>query len=367
MDRKDRPATSDLVSHLSKSARRYSFFQAVDLIQKTLDDGREVGTHLMPEDERVIFEVSNDLGFPTSDIKAIRGIGRPSNGAGTQAGRAPPGRNSADGGAQLEGHANGVDRILMTVNFLGLHGSSSPLPTYYTETIAKYSTRDSLLKGFFDFFHNRLVGLLYRVIRKYRYYLLYKPNARDNFSRHIFSLFGLSDAALRDESQINWAQLLCFAGLMATRNRAPGVVASVFERAFLLDKVTIDEWIYRKVDIDAKQKWSLGRMNSILGQDSIAGDRAPDMSSKFRINLHNLDYARFADFLPNGKDHFPFRKLVEFMLRDQFSYDLKLCLFAGEARPIVLDPHDEGRLGWSSFLGSIKQDQPQDVVLTIRY
>ena len=350
MASEDRPAADHLTDLLVRDARAWSFFQAVEQTQRAFDDGTEVGTHLLPADEKIVFSVDNRLGFPVSDINGI------------VLEDALPVDAHADGDEE-EAHPNrGPERFRMEVTFLGLHGAGSPLPSYYQETVARYDAEGSLLKGFFDFFHNRLVGLMHRTMRKYRYYVRYKPGARDDFSQAMFCLFGLADREARELSPINWARLLTFTGLLASRNRSPQVVSSVVAHAFFHPDVEVEEWIRRKVDIPAEQQFSLGRLNSVLGESAVIGERVPDIASKFNIYLKNLGFDRFQEFLPRGSSHEALKQLVEFMLRDQHAYDIKLGLAAGEAKPLCLHGREEispeevdgyrSHLGWSSFLGT---------------
>ncbi|MGH0002254.1 type VI secretion system baseplate subunit TssG [Pseudovibrio ascidiaceicola] len=320
--------TSDLRGDLQFNARSWSFFQAVELIQRCYDDRTEVGTHLLPKDEKINFSVMHSLGFPLSDIASIE---RQDN---------------------QQSDVEPVDYVdfNMEVTFLGLHGSSSPLPSYYQEVIAKYDAQGSLMKGFFDFFHNRLVGLLHRSMRKYRFYVRYEPGALDPFSQWVFCVFGLSDQESRHKSPINWARLLTFAGVLASRNRSPAAIASVVSHSFFHKEVEVEEWVQRRVDIPEGQRSELGQHNMLLGEDTIIGDSVSDISSKFNIFIKNLSFERFQDFLPHGRDYKALRDLVEFMLRDQHAYDIKLELAENQASPVMLTDEYEGRLGWSTFL-----------------
>ncbi|PYE85282.1 type VI secretion system baseplate subunit TssG [Phyllobacterium leguminum] len=341
---KDRATAADLGGHLEQEANRYAFFQAVELIQNRLDGGREVGTHDLAADEKVFFEVVHNLAFPLSDVVSIK-------------------RLSHD---EARGNDASASRFKMSVSFLGLHGSGSPLPSYYAERIAQYDAEGSVIKGFLDFFHNRVIGLLHRSWRKFRYYRRYKPGGEDKFSSWIFSLFGLGDAKTRAETNIYWPRLLCFAGMLSTRNRSPAMLSAVIAHAFNLDAVEIEEWVKRKVPIAADQITRLGQMNSALGQSFILGDRTPDVQGKIRIVIRNLTFERFQDFLPHGKDFKPLRGLVEFMLRDQLAYDLKLGLLPREAHPLTLRSDSASRLGWSSFLGDRRFEEMRDVIIQVR-
>ncbi|MET3600453.1 type VI secretion system baseplate subunit TssG [Martelella mangrovi] len=350
MASEDRPAADHLTDLLVRDARAWSFFQAVEQTQRVYDDGTEVGTHLLPTDEKIVFGVDSRLGFPVSDINDI-----------VREEKLPEDDRDVDDRDKAV-PTNDLERLRMEVTFLGLHGAGSPLPSYYQETIARYDAEGSLLKGFFDFFHNRLVGLMHRTMRKYRYYVRYRPAATDSFSQAMFCIFGLADREAREQSPINWARLLTFTGLLASRNRSPQVVSSVVSHAFFHPDVEVEEWVRRKVDIPAEQQFSLGRLNSVLGESAVIGERVPDIASKFNVYLKNLGFERFQEFLPRGSSHQALKQLIEFMLRDQHAYDIKLGLAAGEAKPLCLHGREEissdevdgyrSHLGWSSFLGT---------------
>lgn len=363
MASENRSAADYLTDRLVQDARTWSFFQAVEHIQRLYDGGNEVGSHLLPSDEKIFFSVDHRLGFPISDINRIELPLSPNTDHKSSNGPVP----DFPSDIRLNGTSNAelAQPFQLEVAFLGLHGANSPLPSYYQETIARYDAEGSLLKGFFDFFHNRLIGLMHRTMRKYRYYVRYQPEAQDNFSQNMFCVFGLADREARDTSSINWARLLTFTGILASRNRSPQVVASVVAHAFFHEDVEVEEWIQRKVDIPLNQRSALGTQNFQLGENVVIGDRVPDIASKFNIYLKNLSFERFQDFLPSGKDHAALKQLIEFMLRDQHAYDIKLGLAPRQARPLDLSDSDEGHLGWSSFLGSGDAGQ-RDVLITAR-
>ncbi|UXM95235.1 type VI secretion system baseplate subunit TssG [Bartonella sp. HY329] len=338
MASEDRTTAADLSGFLFKNSREFSAFEAIELIEKIIDKGVEVGTHQLAFDEKILFEVDSSLGFPTSDIVRIKQIDESSH----------------------------SERYKIKVTFMGLHGSSTVLPSYYAEQIAHYEQDQSVTKDFFDFFHNRIIGLLYRAWRQPRYFRRYQPGGEDKFSTWIFSMFGLGNTESRKFTNIYWPRLLCFAGLLSTRNRSPALFSTVISRAFNLEKVKIEEWIPRKVKIASEQLTKLGQKNSQLGQNMILGEFAPDIQGKIRIVIQDLDFRRFQDFLPHGKDFNGLRGLVEFMFRDQLSYDLKLGLKKQEAYPITLAKDSPSRLGWSSFLGDGKFDEVRDVIIKVR-
>lgn len=318
----NRYATSDLESatidiQLPTQVESYNFYQLVELLHRLQDEE--------PESEdwelrcRLLFSANPSLGFAASDVTNVE---------------------SMDNG-----------RIKLETSFFGLTGSQSPLPGFFLERIAT-EDENGLRKEFLDFFNNRLLALLYRIWRKYRYYVRFKENASDDFSAQLFALVGLADKELRGDTPINWCKMLSYAGMLAGRSRSPQVVSGIVAHCFDLSDVSIRQWEVRKVRIPENQRMQLGMANVQLGQDTIIGKNVKDCMGKFVICVKNMTQMRFKDFLPSGKEYLPFCKLIEFILREQMAFDLELELKADEASPMQLGGQGQFSLGWSSFIGT---------------
>lgn len=337
MDVTDRAAAPDVagLQPVLGNARRYSFFQLVDLIHRLHGDDLERATDDAPHYERIRFSSTASLGFPGSDVLS----------------------------AGLPEHEYAPYQ--MEVSFLGLHGSQSPLPGYYLEDLAwEYGQDAGIRRYFLDFFNHRLVTLFHRVWRKYRYYVRFQPGASDAFSEHIFSLVGLGDSDLRGDTPINWSKMLAYAGLMAGRSRSPEVVSGIVAHCYDLPDVEIEPWVLRKVDIPADQQTRLGKANGRLGEETLLGSRIRDRSGKFILRLKNLTRERFADFLPNGREHQSLVKLVEFTMREQLAYDLELVIRPEDVEPMQLGK--DVRLGWTTFVNPTPGEPQQAVRIQIR-
>ncbi|OOE65152.1 hypothetical protein BZG72_10250 [Salinivibrio sp. PR6] len=309
------PSAADLV----QDARVYSFFQLVELLQKHKG--------LNPEEEewerecQLVFSANPSLGFAASDISSLDQVN---------------------------------DHTVMLTNFLGLAGSQSPLPAFITEQLL-HEEPGGIKRPFLDFFNNRLIALVYRIWRKYRYYVRFQPGAEDQFSAQLFALVGLGDPQLRGETPINWCKMLAYAGTLAGRSRSPTVVSGIIAHCFDLEQVEIRQWVTRKVKIAKEQQMSLGCMNGRLGEDTVIGESVFDCNGKFVICIKNLTRERFNDFLPVGKEYQPLCKLVEFILREQMAFDIELSMTDEETPALQLGK--QVALGWTSFLGKDLQDK----------
>ena len=78
-------------------------------------------------------------------------------------------------------------------NFLGLQGASGPLPGSILDEIAESSyDNESIQAQYLDFFNHHLLAIFHQIWRKYKYYIRFKPDFSDNYSRNILNILGLS-------------------------------------------------------------------------------------------------------------------------------------------------------------------------------
>lgn len=309
---------------------RYNFFQLVELLNQMAVAWQNPTGSPRPADEAIRFKSTASLAFPTRDIIALE--------------------TSERGQFELE------------VSFLGLHGSQSPLPGYYLDSLAwEDAQNENRLTDFLNVFNHRLLTLLHHIWRKYRYYICFDGKGDDAFSQRMFSLVGLGSEVVRNKLQINHGKMLAYAGLLASPGRAPEVICSLVSHCFNLADVTLHSWQLRKVSIPPEQQNRLGsrvkvrgklyREKSVLGGNFSLGAQVPDRSGKFLLSINKLTREQFLSFLPNGANYAPLVMFVAFIMRDQFAWDLRLGLAEQQVGGMVLGTEQNNLLGWTSFLG----------------
>ncbi|RMF83908.1 MAG: type VI secretion system baseplate subunit TssG, partial [Nitrospinota bacterium] len=161
--RRTDPPLEDL---LFAEGYRFSFFQAVRLLEHLYPHRQPVGQDAQPSHEVVRFRTHLSLGFPASEIHEIT----------------PP--TDEEQPAQ------------MTVTFMGLTGPSGVLPRHYTEfLLERVRRKDYTLHDFLDLFNHRLLSLFYRAWEKYRFPISYERTVlqhqrHDRLSLYLFDLIG---------------------------------------------------------------------------------------------------------------------------------------------------------------------------------
>ncbi|MFJ2983596.1 MULTISPECIES: type VI secretion system baseplate subunit TssG [unclassified Pseudomonas] len=317
----DRQTAVDLADTLLAEAHQHHFFQLLERLHGLHGDNLEPRWPAPATRLRVRLASDPRLAFPVSDVlKATR----------------LPGQD---------------DRYQVCTTFLGLHGTDSPLPTYYQEQLAyEHAQGIGVRPAFFDFFNHYLLSLLHRIWRKYRYFIRFQAGASDQFSQYVFALIGLDNAQLRGNTALPWSRLLSFSGVIASRSRAPGTVAGIIAHCFDLTHVQIREFEARSVPMAASQTVSLGLGNGCLGSTFIVGTRTRTRSSKFTIVINALDQAQLRALLPNGVNFGRLRALIDFLLRDGLAYDLELGLKQNALSPFCLHRSEGAHLGWTSFV-----------------
>lgn len=325
----NRDTTEPLIDALERTGHRYSFFQAVSLLERALDAPVSVGEQGPPSREVVRFTSDTGMAFAASDITGVRrrpGIG-----------------------------ANGEEKLRfeLETTFLGLYGPSSPLPPDINEAIASNAVDSDALRGFLDVFNNRLIGLLYRTWRRYRHHQVFDGRGRDEITRLIASLAGsldlLDGAGGAEMDALSRRSVLSNAASVALFCHSASVLERILESSLPGVTARIEEWVPRKATIVEEQHWHLGAANSTLTEDALLGGHVPDIRGKFRIWLGPLDLDEYVSLLPRAEWRAALDQLVRRVLRDHLIYDVVLTIRPSAAPVWKLG--DDQALGHTAWLG----------------
>ncbi|OOF55438.1 type VI secretion system baseplate subunit TssG [Rodentibacter myodis] len=238
------------------------------------------------------------------------------------------------------------------VNFLGLQGSSGPLPGNVLDEIAEeFYENESVQTRYLDFFNHHLIAMFHQIWRKYKYYITFKSDFSDSYSQSILNLLGVPRNFL-NSSTLNWSKIFRYIGLIQSGVRTAKVLEYIIKDYFELDNVYIDEYIRQLVEIEEEQKNQLGMKNIVLGESFISGDKVESYSNKFRININNLKLDDFYRFLPNTLMYTRLKELICFLMKDPLPYDVSLGLHPSTQSVFILGKENSSLLGWTTLINS---------------
>lgn len=333
-----RKTESSLIQRLLKEPYLFSFFQAVYLIEKyssSISDIRHVGNTGPAELESIRFKPDASLAFPVSDIVSIK-----------KTRDFPP-------------------RFEITTSFLGLYGSDSPLPDFYTEDIIRADPEESYVKDFLDIFHHRILSLFYRCWLKYRYHIQFISEGKDEYSQRIFDLIGIGTQGTIENLKIRPVRLIRYIGLLSQKNKSALALESILSDYFDGIPVRIYQYVGRWIIIGNEDRISLGSQNSQLGINTTLGGKVFDCSGKFVVSINTLKYDDYIRFLPEGKYFQELIEIIKLFLNAPLDFDEELIIPASEVPMLCLLSSEEGaKLGRTSWLVSCKHDNNFSVVFS---
>jgi len=327
-----------LKERLQEEFYRFSFFQAVHLLELLAPEKVPVGEALSPGDEAVRFKVKPGFAFPPSDISGL-------------------------------GLVEEESRAEMEVAFMGLIGPNGVLPGWYNElAIERIRQKDLTLTSFLDIFHHRLISLFYLAWKKYRLAVTYLDNGQDRISRALLCLIGLGTEGLSRRIGLPAEFFIFNSGHLA--RQVPSVVAieSAVEN-FSGVKTEVHQFVDRIIPLDPDDYTRLGEANGELGLNAICGSEVWENQTKFRLDLGPMDYGSYVRLLPTGDMFTPLMSLVRYMVGIEFDFDFRLILRKEEVFPCRLGGIEtplSPMLGWTTWFTVPGETYPEDPCVTVQ-
>ncbi|TKC78930.1 type VI secretion system baseplate subunit TssG [Trinickia terrae] len=342
MNAHDIPDLEPLVGALLARAPHMNFFQLCQLLELQAPGRAGFGTLDSAAHEPVRFRPHSKTGFPASEVAAVEfDDERPC---------APP---------------------TVRTTFLGLYGVNAAMPSHLIDDIVLRREGHDAVMAFLDQFNHRVVTLLYRGWKKYRYPVGFRAGGTDERSRDLLCLagFGIGDKAAR--AGLPDSRVLAIAGLLNQRTRTAEGLAGVVALAVPGVDVKVDEFHPMRIKVsEPKGLGSRGRATGDgeraprgLGSDYVLGRRIAYRSKAVRVTLRASSADHVNGLLPDAPLH---RDLMAFlriyvgvkadvMLRMDVPSELAPLLELGATRA---RPGDAGetahahasRLGWTSVL-----------------
>lgn len=311
--------TTPLIDDLLARGHEFSFPQVMRIARLHLATGTAGELPELPGQDRLRVRPDLSLAFPAADV------------------------------ARVEHTGPNDDELLITTTFLGLYGSSSPLPTHYTEDLLDESSADGTVsRDFLDILHQRLYQLYFHCWSKYRLFVRVAEERNPADRDRLFCLIGLGERELRNTLPDPWS-LVRYAGLLTQFPRSADGLQTLLRDALGERRIRVEQCVLRRVPIPGDQQMRMGMTGIALGVSTVLGSEIADRMGKFRLLAGPLKLADFNTLLPGSSRHDKLAGLIRLYILDPLDYDLRVTLAAGEARPISLGGLNRARLGWNSW------------------
>lgn len=317
-----RGPASHIIRDLLKEGHSFSFFQVIRLLRlldpTPLDSRRQEPFR----SQQISIKPDLSLAFPAADV------------------------------AKVENPFPDKSDFEVTATFLGLYGSSSPLPTFYSEDLIDESiAEESVTRDFIDIISCRLFSLFFRCWTKYRQYLKVAEENSPHDLERLYCLVGLGEKKLQEEA-LEPYRLLRYIGLFTQFPKsALGLQTLLRDGLGGLD-VKVISCLKRRARIPPDQCSVLGSSNCILGENTYLGQEIEDRTGKFRIQIGPIDLEQFYSLLPGNQNHQWLAFLTQFYLTDSLEYDLELILAEGKVSTTCLGADKWSRLGLDTWVFS---------------
>lgn len=252
--------------------------------------------------------------------------------------------------ATLQHNNDGV-YIELTLNFLAIFGSGSPLPSHYCEMVLESADTDHILRDFLDVFNHNIQKFVYPIWVKYRYYIQYQNNLKDPFSKYILSLLGLYSEHESKTSTLDLQKLMPYLGILTMRQKSSGMLLAILRHYLSHNDIEIRQCITDTVAIPQWQYSRLGDENCSLGKDFLAGESIKTNSTKFRIVLNEAQWEELVAYGIEGSKMKELNDLIAFMLDEPLKYDVALKIPRKDIQKCILSDAQSGYLGVNSVIG----------------
>lgn len=236
--------------------------------------------------------------------------------------------------------------IEIMVNFMGLQGNTSQLPSYMLDKLTKNEDGGYGWSLLFDFFNHYILWLFFETTRLKNYPRSFNKDFSDSISKILFSMLGINDNKIAKS-------YLPFAPLLLSKSRPKYYIQRILQNNFnLRDKLFIVENLPHQIFIAPTQTNKLGIKNNTLGKNLILGKTFLSHQSKIGIFIKNISYEMALTYLPNGHKYNELKESILFLTNHQFCVDLYLKINHSNKMNFILGDKSVARLGYGMVLGN---------------
>lgn len=303
---------SELKKTLCRDGRRYSFIQVIRLLRLIL---KNQGVPERDFWKMIRLRPDLSLAFPDTDIVAVE---------------------------------EQDDHFRISATFLGLYGTSSPLPSFYTEDLLEEESNDAgISRDFLDIINSRLYSLLFQCWTQYKMFYKVLEEPEDSTIHRLFCLLGFESRSLQEKIS-DPLSMMRYAGLLTQFPRSAESLRCMLSDAVGESRIVIDQCVARLVAIPEDQHFLLGISGSSLGEEMYLGEQVVDSAGKFRIRIGPVSPEKLEQYRPGRELFARIRELVNYYLDQPALWDLEIVVSEGGGAMQISSP-ESGRLGWNTW------------------
>lgn len=318
---------SETIKGLCREGHRYSFIQAVRLLRLLL---RRQGGAERELWKKIRIRPELSLAFPDTDITSIE---------------------------------DQNDHFRISATFLGLYGTSSPLPSFYTEDLLDEQSDDgSVTRDFLDVFNARLYSLFFQCWSHYKMFYKFVEEPEARAVQRWLCLLGFENRGLQEKIR-DPLSLMRYAGLLTQFPRSAEALRCMLADAVGEDRVRIEQCIARVVPVPEDQYFLLGTSGNRLGEEMYLGEQVQESAGKFRIVIGPMPPEGLDLYRPDGELFARIRELVNYYLDQPAVWDLEIVVSEGGSAMQISSP-EAALIGWNtwSFTGETNTGERSVVV-----
>lgn len=247
----------------------------------------------------------------------------------------------------------------LIVNFLGLYGVSSPLPTFYTENLLDEALEERHgQRDFLDIINQTIYPLFFRAWLKTKPQLRLVEFEDQRLLEILYAFVGMLEPKAYKE-QPGVETLLQFAGIYAQYPRSAVGLKTIISGTYRSANVEIVQMAMRTAQIPQDQRCMLGRQANVLGEDSHLGSQIRTRNTNLTIKITNIDEKLFQSMLPGEIEYRRLQFIVRYYLVNPWVVDLELGLHSDATRGVRLGGPSWSTLGQNTWLAANdKEFQP---------
>lgn len=246
------------------------------------------------------------------------------------------------------------NQFTLTATFFSLYGTTSPLPTFYTEHLIQDDDLDSdEMKCLLDILHKRLYKLLFNAWSKNRLFEQFAEQHNEIYNNALYGFIGLAVKEVREKIP-DYNYLLRYASHWVSDTKSIWSLKGFLNDYF---KVPINVYsFFRSMqDIPEEQYCLLGKENHCLSKTAYLGSQFKSNSNSLLISIGPLSAELFPSFLANTENINRLKLLLQLYVKEPFSYFIEVILDKGCFKPIRLAYETTSILGVVSWLSPQKE------------